>query len=58
MGQGIREVDVTGGKVKGGKELRIYVSKGKSITRMMSGRKKGRKERNNREGGRGTSTTM
>ena len=33
------EVDTTGGKTKGRKELRIDMTKRKSITRKMSGRK-------------------
>ena len=54
MGQEMIEADATGGKTKGRKELRVDVTKRKSITRMVSGRKRGRKERN-RESGRGKS---
>ena len=45
-GQGNRrgEVHVTGGKIKGRKEVRVYVSKGKSITGMMTGRKEAGKK--------------
>ena len=39
MGQEMVEADVTGGKTKGRKELRVDVTKRKSITRMVSGRK-------------------
>ena len=39
VGQERREVHVTGGKIKGRKEVRVDVSKGKSITGMMRGRK-------------------
>ncbi len=38
-GQEMREVDATGGKMKGRKEVRVDVTKRKSITRMMTGRK-------------------
>ena len=38
-GQEMIEVDATGGKTKGRKELRVDVTKRKSITRTMSGRK-------------------
>ncbi|KAK2182369.1 hypothetical protein NP493_355g00000 [Ridgeia piscesae] len=53
MGQERREVHVTGGKMKGRKEVRIDVSKGKSITRMMTGRKEaGKKGTTEKEAGR------
>ena len=39
MGQERRDVHVTGGQMKGRKEVRVDVSKGKSITAMMTGRK-------------------
>ena len=39
IGQEMREVDATGGKMKGRKEVRVDVTKRKSITRMMTGRK-------------------
>ena len=52
----MREVDATGGKTNGRKEVRGDVTKRKSITRTMTGRKEtGKKERNNRESGRGKS---
>ena len=54
-GQEMIEVDTTGGKAKGRKELRVDMTKRKSITRKMSGRKRDRKERTNRESGRGKS---
>ena len=48
-GQDMREVDATGGKMKGRKEVRVDATKRKSITRMMTGRKeagkKGRTEK-------------
>ena len=37
-GQQIIEVDATGGKMKGRKEMRVDVTKRKSIIRMMTGR--------------------
>ena len=53
-GQEMREVDVTGGKMNARKEVRVDVTKRKSRT--MTGKKKrDRKERNNRESGRGKS---
>ena len=52
-GQDMREVDATGGKTNGRKEVRVDVTKQKSITRTMTGRKESRKERNNGESGRG-----
>ena len=42
--QEMREVDATGGKMKGRKEVRGDVTKRKSITRMMTGRKETRKK--------------
>ena len=39
MEQERREVHVTGGKMNGRKEVRVNVTKGKSITGMMTGRK-------------------
>ena len=51
-GQEMREVDATGGKTNGRKEVRGDVTKRKSITRTMTGRRD-RKERNNRESGGG-----
>ena len=44
MGQERREVHVTGGKIKGRNEVRVYVSKGKSITGMVTGRKEAGKK--------------
>ena len=44
MGQEMIEADATGGKTKGRKELRVDVTKRKSITRMVSGRKETRKK--------------
>ena len=38
-GQDMREVDATGGKTNGRKEVRVDVTKRKSITRTMTGRK-------------------
>ena len=52
MGQDMREVDATGGKTNGRKEVRVDVTTWKSITRTMTGRRD-RKEKNNRESGRG-----
>ena len=44
MGQERREVHVTGGKMKARKEVRVNVSKRKSITGMMAGRKEAGKK--------------
>ena len=44
MGQDMIEADATGGKTKGRKELRVDVTKRKSITRMVSGRKEAGKK--------------
>ena len=44
MGQEMIEADATGGKTKGRKELRVDVTKRKSITRMVSGRKEAGKK--------------
>ena len=44
MGQERREVHVTGGKMKGRKEVGVDVEKGKSITGMMTGRKEAGKK--------------
>ena len=55
MGYERRDVHVRGGKMKVRNEVRVDVSKGKSITGKMTGRR-GRKEWNNREGS-GRSTT-
>ena len=45
MGQERREVHVTGGKMKGRKEVRVDLLKAKSITRILTGRKEaGKKE--------------
>ncbi|KAK2152973.1 hypothetical protein NP493_2378g00002 [Ridgeia piscesae] len=38
-GPEMKEVDATGGKMKGRKEVRVDVTKRKSITRMKAGRK-------------------
>ena len=43
-GEEITEVDATGGKMKGRKEVRVDVTKRKSITRMMTGRKEAGKK--------------
>ena len=43
-GQEVREVDATGGKMKGRKEVREDVTKRKSKTRMMTGRKEAGKK--------------
>ncbi|KAK2174872.1 hypothetical protein NP493_770g02042 [Ridgeia piscesae] len=43
-GQEMRELDATGGKMKGRKEVRVDVTKRKSITRMMTGRKEAGKK--------------
>ncbi|KAK2179803.1 hypothetical protein NP493_471g01058 [Ridgeia piscesae] len=51
-GQEMREVDATGGKTNGRKEVRGDVTKGKSITRTRQ-EERDRKERNNRESGGG-----
>ena len=48
MGRERREILVKGGKMKGRKEVRVDVSKAKSITGMVTGRKEAG-ERNNRE---------
>ena len=50
-GQDMREVDATGRKTNGRKEVRVDVTKRKSMTRTMTGRKETGKERNNRESG-------
>ena len=44
MGHEMIEADATGGKTKGRKELRVDVTKRKSITRMVSGRKEAGKK--------------
>ena len=45
MGQERREVHMTGGKMKGRKDVRVDVPKGKSITGMVTGRTEaGKKE--------------
>ena len=44
MGQERIEVDVTGGKMKGRKEVRVDMSKGKPITGMTAGRKEAGKK--------------
>ena len=44
MGQEMIEADATGGKTKGRKELRVDVTRRKSITRMVSGRKEAGKK--------------
>ena len=44
MGQERNEVHVTGGNMKGRKEVRVDVSKGKSITGMMTGREESGKK--------------
>ena len=43
-GQDTREVDATGGKMKGRKEVRVDVTKRKSITRTMTGKKEAGKK--------------
>ena len=43
-GQEMREVDATGGKTNGRKEVRVDMSKGKSITGMTAGRKEAGKK--------------
>ena len=43
-GQEMRDVDATGGKMKGRKEMRVDVTKRKSITRMISGKKEAGKK--------------
>ena len=53
MGQERREDHVTGGRMKGRKEVRVNASKGKSITGMMTGRKEaGKKGTTEKAGGR------
>ncbi|KAK2193595.1 hypothetical protein NP493_11g06027 [Ridgeia piscesae] len=52
-GQEMREVEATGGKTNGRKEVRVDVTKRKSITRTDDRKKRDKKERNNRESGRG-----
>ncbi|KAK2152026.1 hypothetical protein NP493_2540g00002 [Ridgeia piscesae] len=51
-GQEMREVDATGGKTNGRKEVKVDVTKRKSITRTMTGRKepgkKGKQQRKRR----------
>ena len=52
-GQDMREVDATGGKTNGRKEVRVDVTKRKSITRTMTGRKKrqeGKEQQRKRQG--------
>ena len=44
MAQERREVHETGGMMKGRKDVRVDVSKGKSITGMWTGRKEARKK--------------
>ena len=44
MGQERREVHMTVGKMKGRKEVKIDMSKGKSMTGMMTGRKEAGKQ--------------
>ena len=50
-GQEMREVDATGGKTNGRKEVRGDVTKRKSITRTMTGRKKTGKEQESKRQG-------
>ena len=59
-GQDMREVDETGGKTNGRKEMRVDVTKRKSITRTMTGRKeKERKEeQRKRQGGKSATREM
>ncbi|KAK2162038.1 hypothetical protein NP493_1543g00002 [Ridgeia piscesae] len=54
MGQEMRKVEATGGKTKGRKEVRVNMTKRKSITRMMTGRKEAGKK-GTTEKGQGTS---
>ena len=54
MGQEMIEADATGGKTKGREELRVDVTRRKSINKNGVRKKRGRKERN-RESGRGKS---
>ena len=52
MRQEEREVNVTGGKMKGRKEVRVDVSKRKSTTGMVTGRKEaGKREQQRRRQG-------
>ena len=48
MGQERRRVHVTGGKMKGRKEVRVDVSKGKAIIGMVTGRKEAGKQEQQR----------
>ena len=57
MGQEMREVHVTGGKMKGRNELRVNVSKGKPISEMMTGRKEAGKKGTTEKAALGKSTT-
>ena len=57
MGQERREVHVTGGKMKGRKQVRVDVSKRKSITGMMTGRKEVGKKGTTEKAARGKSST-
>ena len=51
-GQEMREVDAIGGKTNGRKEMRVDVTKRKSITRTMTGRKEtGKKEQQRKRQG-------
>jgi hypothetical protein len=50
MGQERREVHVTGGKMKGRNEVIVDVSKGKSITGMMTGREESGKKGTTEQG--------
>ena len=58
-GQEMREVDATGGKTNGRKELRGDVTKRKSITRTMTGRKEtGKEQQRKREGEKSSTREM
>ena len=57
MGQERREVHVTGGKMKGRKEVRVDMTKGNSITGMMTGRKMAEKKGTTEKGQGEKSTT-
>ncbi|KAK2144562.1 hypothetical protein NP493_4191g00000 [Ridgeia piscesae] len=50
-GQEMREVDATGGKTNGRKEVRVDVTKQKSKTRTMTGKKEGKKGKTEKAAG-------
>ena len=57
-GQEMIEVDATGGKTKGRKELRVDMTKRKSITRCQEEMRQERKEQRKRQGGKSATREM